>query len=85
MKKALAGEAQVEFQKKQGFQRNKRHGSVPESVFGWNQRTEQDREPCEIRPERLRGWNLILGWGQFCDLSGAVEGRGSEPCQQAGG
>lgn len=39
----------------------------------------------EIQARRLRGWNLILGWGQFCDLSGAVEGRGSEPCRQAGG
>ena len=49
---------------------------VPESVFGWNQHIQQDREPSEIKPERLRGWNLILGWGQFCDPSGDVEERG---------
>lgn len=59
-----------------GFTKKQTHGFVPGSVFGWNQSTEQGREPCEIRPERLRGWNLILGWSQLCDPSGVVWGRG---------
>lgn len=55
MKKALAGEAQVEFQKKQGFKETEA-GSF-QKVY-WME-TKLSRTRREIRPERLRGLNLI--------------------------